>query len=403
MNNPYVVDVMQELTQLLPTNILEHIRMSVNLEQLIGSEQSSSPSNLVIDGELADSSKITIAVVEAIKNIRLRHSIYFPPAEKSIPDLVSELKLPIDQNVGIVEMTSAQSFDALERNFMLAEIFGEAPHHLPIKRKLETMISRFGDLSKDKPGLFNDQSLLKNRRVYLPALIFHHSTTQASPLEEFFGKPTNISKSLSQKDETSRPSPLDFFGEGTERRMKEDRAKIDKIYGPYEAVLKGYVHKAELGKWQFFNDDPNQGYKFHLNVKPENVRQVAAHLKLGNYYHKYLSGGEVENGKIFTVYTGSKQQTEQIVRDIADSEIALLLDRPIADESGEVLYAPNIVGRFVGNRNKYLTKVPRFGISILRSTNKDSLDQSYSKTHEALLAEYGDYYGGGITYYKTTK
>lgn len=177
VNNPYVVDVMQELTKLLPANILENIRISVNLEQLIGSEQSSSPANLVIDGELVNSPRITVAVAEAIKNIRLRHNNYFPPAEKSIPDLVAELKLPIDQNVGMVEMTSAQSFDALERNFMLAEIFGEAPHRLSIKRKLETMIHRFGDLSQDKSGLFTDQNLLKNRRMYLPALIFQRSST----------------------------------------------------------------------------------------------------------------------------------------------------------------------------------------------------------------------------------
>lgn len=171
------MDVMQKLTKLLPANILENIRISVNLEQLIGSEESSSPSNLVIDGELVNSPRITVAVAEAIKNIRLRHNNYFPLAEKSIPDLVAELKLPIDQNVGMVEMTSAQSFDALERNFMLAEIFGEAPHHLPIKSKLETMIHRFGNLSKDKPGLFTDQNLLKNRRMYLPALIFQRPST----------------------------------------------------------------------------------------------------------------------------------------------------------------------------------------------------------------------------------
>lgn len=137
-----------------------------------------------------------------------------------------------------------------------------------------------------------------------------------------------------------------------------------------------------------------------MNVKPENVRQVAATLKLGGYHHKYLSGGEVENGKIFTVYTGSKEQTEQIIKVIADSEVAGLLEKPLADDSGEVPYAPNIVGRFVGNREKYMTKVPRLGVSVLRTADKDSVQESFTKTNKALLEDYGDYYGGGISCYK---
>lgn len=191
VNNPFVVDVIQKLVRLLPTNVLEHIRMSVNLNQLIGSERSSSPSNLAIDGESADSSKITIALIGAIKKIRLLNSNYFPPAEKSIPDLVSELKLPIDPNIGVVEVDSAQSFDTLERNFMLAEICGKPPQHLPIKEKLERMILRFRDLSQDKPGLFADQNLLKNRRIYLPPLVFNtrpYIESEVNPKQLFSSK-----------------------------------------------------------------------------------------------------------------------------------------------------------------------------------------------------------------------
>lgn len=224
--------------------------------------------------------------------------------------------------------------------------------------------------------------------------------SESSSLEEFFWKATNIPQQEKPVIEADDTDGLDFFGPGTSQRMREQRDKIEQIYAPYKAVLEDYVYKAEAGKWQFFDNDPNQGYKFHLNVKPENVRQVAAILKLGGYQHKYLSGGEVENGKIFTVYTGSKQQTEQIVREVADSEIVRLLEKPLADDTGEVPYAPNIVGRFVGNRDKYLTKVPRRGVTVLRTADKDSVQESFAKTNAALLADYGDYYGGGISYYE---
>lgn len=219
-------------------------------------------------------------------------------------------------------------------------------------------------------------------------------------IEEFFGKTTSIPEQTKPVIVADDTDALDFFGSGTSQRMREQRDKIEQIYAPYKAVLEDYVHNVEAGKWQFFDNDPNQGYKFHLNVKPENVRQVAATLKLGEYQHKYLSGGEVEDGKIFTVYTGSKQQTEQIVREVVDSEIAFLLEKPLVDGTGEVPYAPNIVGRFVGNRERYLTKVPRLGITVLRTADKDSVQASFAKTNAALLADYGDYYGGGISYYE---
>ncbi len=226
------------------------------------------------------------------------------------------------------------------------------------------------------------------------------SPSNSASLEEFFGTRQNSTQQVTPVSETDDANSLDFFGAGTSQRMREQREKIEKMYAPYKAVLMDYAHNAEAGKWEFFDNDLNQGYKFHLNVKPENVKQVAAILKLGDYQHKYLSGGEVEDGKIFTIYTGSKQQTEQIVREVADSKIAELLEKPLANKTGEVSYAPNIVGRFVGNKEKYLTKVPRLGITVLRSADKDSLDESFSKTNAALIADYGDYYGGGISYYE---
>lgn len=173
IHNQYVVDVMRELIEVLPPSILERIRININLEELSGTEQYASPSNLVIDTSVSDTENVVLGVVSAIKEIRNNHDRYFPEPEKSIPDLVAGLKLPVDHNIGLVEMNSANSFDSLERNFMLAEIFGQVPHRLTMKEKLSSMNARLDQLSKVKPGLFQDQFLLKRRRMYLPPLIFY--------------------------------------------------------------------------------------------------------------------------------------------------------------------------------------------------------------------------------------
>ncbi len=187
------------------------------------------------------------------------------------------------------------------------------------------------------------------------------------------------------------------------------REPLRELYAQYTTELAEYSENTPNRESLFINGDPNEGYKFHLNVKPTNVRAVSAQLKLLQLEHKYLSGGEIESGKVFTVYTGSKENTEKIVKTISDNEAFAALLEPTQSSpndisanapNGEVPFAPNIYGRFVGDKNKYLTKVPRLGISILRGTEGMTLDQSYQATNEALLRDYGEYYGGGITYYQ---
>ncbi len=196
----------------------------------------------------------------------------------------------------------------------------------------------------------------------------------------------------------------------------KDIEKHAKALEPLKAKLKEYTQrlgeyysKSKERKATFVNGDPKQGYKFHLNVKPENVRSVSAYLKLLGVEHKFLSGGEIESGKIFTVYTGSKNNTERVVKQIADNEAVALLLEPMpvspADlvkhaPNGEVPYAPNIYGRFVGRKDKYQTKISRLGVAVLQGTEQLTLDESVKITNQSLLQDYGEYYGGGISYYQ---
>ena len=199
-----------------------------------------------------------------------------------------------------------------------------------------------------------------------------------------------------EANSAKRPDPFDFFGKGTTASMQAGQQQVDRSYTPYTDVLSEYSHESTLGRWTFFDNDPNQGFKFHLNVKPHNVRAVASFLLAQDYRHKYLNGADAELGKIFTVYTGSKQQTEQIVREVMKSDIAPLLEPALIKD--EVSYAPNIVGRFVGDRQNFLTKIAVRGITILRETEQMDLEAAFILANQALMKRYGGYYGEGINY-----
>ncbi len=105
--------------------------------------------------------------------------------------------------------------------------------------------------------------------------------------------------------------------------------------------------------------------------------------------------------QLHTVHAGSKAQTEQIVREVATSVVAPLLEPPIIMD--EVLYAPNIVGRFVGNGQKFMKKVAFNGITLLRNTEQFGQESAFKLANQALSQLYGEYYGGGIRYFQPVR
>jgi len=196
----------------------------------------------------------------------------------------------------------------------------------------------------------------------------------------------------------------------------------------YSSHLKEYKHpdyekeRADFNHPNNPNQDPNIGWKCHINVAPTHVVEVAKFLQDSGYCHKYLSGGEIEDGKTFTIYLGSKHTTEEQIPQIFTT-IGHLID-PALDQT-EVEFAPRIVGRFVGPRTEFAQYGDR-GISYLfeyqkRLTNShitlnfrkrqrpaQSIEEiqqqinnlkkeAYQASHQRLLEVFGNYYGGGIS------
>lgn len=215
-------------------------------------------------------------------------------------------------------------------------------------------------------------------------------------LEDYFG---TKNKPQESNKEPFKQSALDtYFGVDpkTSKKNEQKRKELEELEKPYYKAMSGYGHKSQEGRWEFFNDDPNQGYKFHLNVAPDSVHAVAEELKDLDVVHKYLRGGEVEDGKVFTVYSGSKKQTERIVRQVYE-RISRFLKIPV-EGTGEVPFAPNIVGRFRGNTDEF-RQYGDLGVSFLKHDEGDNPQESYDRADKRLREIYGDYYGGGITYF----
>lgn len=157
-------------------------------------------------------------------------------------------------------------------------------------------------------------------------------------------------------------------------------------------------------KSAFKSLDINIGWKFHLNVAPENVKTVSEYLLKNGYLHKFLSGGEVEDGKIFTIYIGSFALAKQLAS-LLSRDLEVLLARP--HNHTEIEFASGIVGRFTGDRKKY-RQYGSSGIAWLDEDGKLGLqltrpDLSLEKKEEirkilerkaikALIEDYGDYF-----------
>lgn len=183
----------------------------------------------------------------------------------------------------------------------------------------------------------------------------------------------------------------------TNRMLDENRAWL-----PYLEKMQPYQYpstRRDVLFWKHKHDiiDPNIGWKCHLNIAPEDVCQVSSVLKKLDLEHKYLFA-DVLDGKIFTVYLGSKRTVETVMPLLYENLKSYLLE-PKAP--GEILLAPRIVGRFSGSKVLFATKISFRGITLLSEdiptiSNQPQALAAWRRADQKLRDQYGDYYGGLI-------
>ncbi len=199
--------------------------------------------------------------------------------------------------------------------------------------------------------------------------------------------------------------------------------KLKEANSEYKKILEEYMFPTD--KVQEYNEqnpneiksnfiepeNPNVGWKFHLNVIPEHVKSVSEYLINNGYNHKYLSGGEIEDGKIFTIYIGSYEMAKKLSEDLSRDLVQYLCDPA---ENQEIEFARGIVGRFVVSKRYDFVPFSYHGFPIkkederalggfkfLNKENKGTdfedkkdklLRDAEEKAFKELIAIYGNYF-----------
>jgi len=193
--------------------------------------------------------------------------------------------------------------------------------------------------------------------------------------------------------------PPDFFLPSPEEQKR--RLAIETLHQRYLQQLDEYQSPGSPERHDYPPKEPNTGWKIHLNVDPKNVRTVSKFLKDNRFKHKFISGANLEQGKIFTVYFGSKQMAQKQIPIVSD-HLDHLLEKP--GDNDEIPVAPNIVARFdvTANlaNNEFSARAYHQGIPLLNYASEDNLPQSLDQSKRQLSAKYGNYFGGTLTPYQ---
>lgn len=186
------------------------------------------------------------------------------------------------------------------------------------------------------------------------------------------------------------------------RLLKTSDSEVE-LQSAYTEIMPEYRHEEGFSPSKCDMQKGGVGHKIHLNVSPENIKTISEYLIRKGYCHKFLNGGEILNGKIFTVYIGSHDLTNALAQTLS-MDLQDYLSRPIAKE--EVEYAPNIIGRFTGGRDEF--QQYGFGIRGITIHNKWAdqmtwntegekgkiLPLAFTDSYNALSNRYGSYFYG---------
>jgi len=225
--------------------------------------------------------------------------------------------------------------------------------------------------------LINRSFYPQSRQANLP--INHHSSEAdyTATLDDLINKGKGKLKILNR------------VGVGYDYHSSSDSDKYDPWFG---SEVNGDVKRAV-----------NLGWKFHLNVLPEHVKNVAEYLIAHDYEHKYFNGGSLTHGKVFTVYIGSYALAKKLALELS-RDLHQWLAMP-KSSIGEIEFAPGVVGRFVVaqtgvlNMSEAVNQYGKYGISYVSKSS--SLSRYFSPLQERnelrlsvteLARRYGNYF-----------
>ena len=129
------------------------------------------------------------------------------------------------------------------------------------------------------------------------------------------------------------------------------------------------------------------GWKGHLNLAPENSEEVSTYLRAHGYRHKFLAGGEPEDGKVFTIYFGARSVVNQWAPRIS-KDLDHVLAKPTDTE--EVEFARGLVGRFAVRSGEGIHKYTPYGTCGLPLLKAGFRDRSRGTSYQEYVAGLSD-------------
>jgi hypothetical protein len=162
----------------------------------------------------------------------------------------------------------------------------------------------------------------------------------------------------------------------------------------YKNLYSNYPEPYDTG-WEKFkntekNDDIewNVGWKFHINVSPDNCLMVSSWLKDNNYCHKLLHGGEIEDGKIFTVYIGSYELSKKLAKEVSQG-VGKFISKPV--DITEIEFEEGIIGRFDYGYN-HGKAYGTCGFSLNPDYKSLPRREQELKSYRELKSKFGNYF-----------
>lgn len=164
------------LSALAENGAIDNIDLVLNLETFQEPDPKSFENNALIlysfgnDAELMN--KIATAVRQAKESSPDAWSMGANDKGRAMNSVLRDFLVPLDDTSGFVEMPTTQSYHSGTRGHIYEEMVGEPSSRGTTTEEIAKRISMW---KPEKPGLFLDSSL-RNRRRYMPALLFEEAS-----------------------------------------------------------------------------------------------------------------------------------------------------------------------------------------------------------------------------------
>lgn len=233
----------------------------------------------------------------------------------------------------------------------------------------------------------------------IPGLLDNFARSQVAKLKELSRHKMSSSLPINPYVEEAQEGEDDFpvidkrFEQASGLQSYDSSSKYYDEIKLYEVTHPG--RKKRDGSEYGFNEGMT-GWKLHLNVKPEDASHVSTYLRENGYRHKFLSGGMVTSGKVFTIYIGSRELTQRLSQELS-KDLEKFLCRPA--DWREIEFAKGIVGRFSsGDYKEDFSIYGPYGMPELAPDwndpfKKETDDEKALKAYKKLKTKFGKYFG----------